>query len=70
MDEILSNLKGVQKKQRFFSLFPYEDREHIVVTFLAVLELMKRKQIIVRQDSNFDDFFVQSAEEADLVGNH
>ncbi|WP_456274176.1 segregation/condensation protein A [Bacillus sp. AK031] len=70
MDEILEHLKGIQKKQRFFSLFPNEDREHIVVTFLAVLELMKRKQIFVRQDENFDDFFVQSAEGAELVGNH
>jgi segregation and condensation protein A len=70
MDEILENLKGLQKRQRFFSLFPYEDREHIVVTFLAVLELMKRKQIFVRQDENFDDFFVQSTEGAEVVGNH
>jgi segregation and condensation protein A len=70
MDEILENLKKIQKRQRFFSLFPYEDREHIVVTFLAVLELMKRKQIFVRQDENFDDFFVQSAEGAEVVGNH
>ncbi|EDL64811.1 segregation/condensation protein A [Bacillus sp. SG-1] len=70
MDEIMVHLKGTRKKQRFFSLFDYEDREHLVVTFLAVLELMKRKQIIVRQDQNFDDFTVQSAEEAELVGNH
>ncbi|TYR76403.1 segregation/condensation protein A [Rossellomorea vietnamensis] len=70
MDEILTHIKGSKEKQSFFSLFPDEDREHIVVTFLAVLELMKRKQIIVRQEQNFDDFTVQSSEEAELVGNH
>ncbi|PAF20299.1 hypothetical protein CHH61_23065, partial [Shouchella clausii] len=33
-----------------------------VVTFLAVLELIKRKEIQVEQDKNFSDIYVASME--------
>ncbi|KSU63521.1 segregation and condensation protein A [[Bacillus] enclensis] len=68
MDEIMSSLKKVKKRTTFTSLFPYDDKEHLVVTFLAVLELMKRKQIVVDQETNFKEIFVEPCEEAGLVG--
>lgn len=43
----------------FYDLFPYDDREQIVVTFLALLELMKRNEIIVEQENNFADLYIR-----------
>jgi segregation and condensation protein A len=58
MSEILTELKAVNGRKSFFDLFPYPDRGHVVITFLAILELMKRKQIYVEQEQNFADIFV------------
>ena len=59
MTEILSDLKQSNKSRiHFFDLFPIPKKEHIVVTFLAVLELMKQNEIVVEQEKNFADIFV------------
>lgn len=42
----------------FIEFFPYQDKEQIVTTFLAILELMKRRKIIVEQERNFSEIFV------------
>ncbi|MBM7584407.1 segregation and condensation protein A [Bacillus pakistanensis] len=70
MDEIVDLLKKSKQRKPFSSLFPYEDREHIVVSFLAVLELMKRSKIIVDQEQNFEEIYVQTAEEVGLIGSY
>ena len=62
MSEIVDQLRNFKGKKKFTDLFPISDREHIVVTFLAVLELIKRKEIQVEQDRNFSDIFVASME--------
>ncbi|MBM7701671.1 segregation/condensation protein A [Metabacillus iocasae] len=66
MDEIISELKCNKGRKNFFQLFPYHERDHIVVTFLAVLELMKGDKIIVEQKSNFEDLYVSYQEESEL----
>ncbi|MBE6184611.1 segregation/condensation protein A [Heyndrickxia ginsengihumi] len=58
MDEILELLPQTSERKNFESLFPIPDKEHIVVTFLAILELMKRHEIIVEQEQNFGEIFV------------
>ncbi|MGM7635433.1 segregation/condensation protein A [Bacillus sp. Hm123] len=58
MDQILSTLASCKQPTRFVDLFPYEDKGHMVVSFLAVLELMKRNEIVVEQQNNFSDLFV------------
>lgn len=58
MDEILTDLKTRKGRRSFFSLFPRHEKDHIVITFLAVLELMKRREIIVEQESNFAEIYV------------
>ncbi|HWI47617.1 MAG TPA: segregation/condensation protein A, partial [Rummeliibacillus sp.] len=45
-------------RANFFDLFPYEDRGTLVVTFLSLLELMKRQVVAVVQDNNFADLTV------------
>lgn len=68
MDEILADLSKSYTKVPFFSFFPTEDRQYIVVTFLAMLELMKRKEILVDQDGNFSDIFLAARKEASIDG--
>ena len=61
MNEIICDLKKTKSRTSFFDLFPVPDKEHIVVTFLAVLELMKQNEIFVEQDTNFAEIFVCSS---------
>lgn len=60
MEEILTEISGTRGKRNFFDLFPYEQKEHIVVTFLAILELMKKNLIHIEQEDNFADLFISS----------
>ncbi|MGI8383522.1 segregation/condensation protein A [Robertmurraya sp. P23] len=58
MDEIMGKLRKVKGRISFYDLFPIQEKDHIVVTFLSILELMKRKEIFVEQESNFSEIFV------------
>lgn len=69
MSEILLELKYFKGRKSFHQLFPYPDREHIVVTFLAVLELMKRKEIKVDQEHNFAEIYIAGNVGGSLVEN-
>ena len=63
MKEIITDLKNNQKAEKAFLIyFLYLNKEHIVVTFLAVLELMKQNEILVEQDTNFAEIFVSAVE--------
>ncbi|MCF6137633.1 segregation/condensation protein A [Pseudalkalibacillus berkeleyi] len=63
MNEIVIELSGRTGKQSFQSLFPYPSRDHMVVTFLAILELMKTRQIRCEQQKNFQDIMIHLVEE-------
>lgn len=69
MEEILQDLSVEMGKRNFYSLFPVPVKNHIVVTFLAILELMKRNEIYVEQDGNFEEILV-ARKGASLIGNH
>ncbi|PLS16402.1 segregation/condensation protein A [Bacillus sp. M6-12] len=70
MEEIMVNLKKATRRTSFFDLFPRPEKEYIVVTFLAVLELMKLNEIFVEQDSNFAEIYVVSKEGVEAVGTY
>jgi segregation and condensation protein A len=71
MNDIMHTLKKTTKRMRFDELFPISNKEYVVVTFLAVLELMKRREISVIQEDNFADIFVSAAVEGvDDNGHH
>ena len=70
MEEIISDLRKTKSRKRFYDLFPIPDKEHIVVTFLAVLELMKQNTILVEQEKNFAEIFVSAVEEVGNNGSH
>lgn len=58
MTDILKQLETVGGRQSFYDLFADEEREVMIVTFLAVLELMKNQQIVIEQEHNFDEIFL------------
>lgn len=71
MEEILNELRSIEGWKSFYDLFPHPSKDHIVVTFLAVLELIKRKEIDVQQDENFSEILVEAIGEGEeRVGNY
>ncbi|MDG5787663.1 segregation/condensation protein A [Evansella sp. AB-P1] len=62
MTQIMEQLNFHHGKRRFSELFEKEDRNHIVITFLALLELMKTDSIICKQEQNFDDIMIYQKE--------
>ncbi|MFC0559785.1 segregation/condensation protein A [Halalkalibacter alkalisediminis] len=63
MQEVLSELDRFKGFCRFYDLFPVPDRGHVVVSFLAILELMKTKAIRCEQTMNFSDIMIYRIEE-------
>ncbi|WP_349407622.1 segregation/condensation protein A [Pseudalkalibacillus sp. SCS-8] len=63
MAEVVDQLHTRNGVQTFQELFPYPSRDHMVVTFLAILELMKTRQIQCEQHENFKDITIQLVKE-------
>jgi len=55
--EIKSKVKSL-KKVEFTSLFDVYSKDYIVVTFLAILDLVRKHEILVEQDSNFNKIYL------------
>ena len=56
--EIKSILKK-EKKISFFKLFPVSTKEYIVATFLAVLDMARNKELLIKQEELFSDIIVE-----------
>ena len=61
-DEIknIKNKLKTNKKISFFDLFEIKNKEHMVVTFLAILEMAKKKELRIVQEDNFDNIICES----------
>lgn len=71
MTEIMTELVSNGGKKSFNDLFPYPAKEHVVVTFLAILELIKRKEIDALQAGNFSEIMIESLVKGDgPLGNY
>ncbi|SIQ34851.1 condensin subunit ScpA [Peribacillus simplex] len=70
MDEIMIELQSIKGKKSFFELFSIPVKEHIVITFMAVLELMKLNEVIVEQEDNFSDIMIAAKEGVEPVGSY
>lgn len=57
---ILTKLKA-KARLSFFEITKGLSRQHIVVTFLAILEMLKSKKIFIIQKENFDDIIISQA---------
>ncbi|MGM0874051.1 MAG: segregation/condensation protein A [Bacillota bacterium] len=62
MEEILEELRSNPGRRRFIDLFPSSSKVHLVVTFLAILELMKTHSILIEQENNFADIYIMGSE--------
>lgn len=58
MKDVVSFLDEKQGESTFQELFEEGNEPVLVVTFLAVLELMKVKEIECRQDQNYEDIYI------------
>ena len=62
VEDEIKNIKkklGKNKKINFFELFEVKTKEYIVVTFLAILEMAKKKELRIIQDDNFDNIICE-----------
>lgn len=66
MRDVMSALKNTGGRALFSELFSAEDKATLIVTFLSLLELMKRQIVIVEQQHNFEDFTIL-LEKEDLI---
>jgi segregation and condensation protein A len=66
MDLVRKTMRA-EGKASFFALVEGGDRFIIIVTFLAVLELVRRGQILVAQSETFDDITLLPAPPADVA---
>lgn len=58
MEEILMIVKHARNGILFDHLFPYPSRSHIVITFMALLQLMKQNEVFCRQEDNFTHLYI------------
>ncbi|MFC4712377.1 segregation/condensation protein A [Planococcus dechangensis] len=64
MGAMVDLLKSHHGRASFSQLFPSDDRSVLVVSFLSLLELMKRQVILVEQQKNFTDLSVELRKES------
>ena len=55
----IRNILKQKKKVDFFELFESVTKEYIVVTFLAILEMAKKQELIIYQENNFDNIICE-----------
>lgn len=56
---IKDKLKTV-KKVNFIDLFESATKDHIIVTFLAILQMGKNKEVSIYQENNFENIFIEA----------
>ena len=66
MHNVVTTLQKHNGRLSFYDLFPTRDKTTIVTTFLALLELMKRKVVQVGQQHNFEELVVELGKEIDF----
>ncbi|QMT16218.1 segregation/condensation protein A [Planococcus maritimus] len=63
MGSMVERLKSFKGRANFSELFPSDDQAVLVVSFLSLLELMKRQVIAVEQQKNFTELSVELRKE-------
>ncbi|UUI05557.1 segregation/condensation protein A [Oceanobacillus jeddahense] len=64
MDEVLEQVKSSKNGVAFHTLFPVPTKSYIVTTFVAILELMKKREVYAMQEKHFEELFVYNMEES------
>lgn len=55
----IKKLLKSKKRVSFFELFPVMTKEYIVATFLAILEMAKNRELVIKQENNFEDIICE-----------
>lgn len=55
----IRNILKTKKKVDFFELFDEITKEYIVVTFLAILEMAKKQELMIYQENNFQQIICE-----------
>ena len=55
----IKNILKKEKKVSFFKLFPVSTKEYIVATFLAILDMARNKELLIKQEELFSDIIVE-----------
>lgn len=57
----IKNILRLRKKVEFFELFDNFSKPYVVVTFLSILEMAKKNEIVILQENNFDKIYCEEA---------
>ncbi|MBQ6285938.1 MAG: segregation/condensation protein A [Bacilli bacterium] len=57
--EKIRNILIEKKRVNFVELFDDFSKPYVVVTFLSVLEMVKNREINIKQDNNFSDIYLE-----------
>ena len=55
----IRSILSKKKKVSFFDLFEVKTKDYVVVTFLAILEMAKKHELVIYQDNNFDNIICE-----------
>ena len=55
----IKSILNKEKKVSFFKLFPVSTKEYIVATFLAILDMARNKELLIKQEELFSDIIVE-----------
>lgn len=58
----IKSLLHEKKKVEFKELFDIKSKDYIVITFLSILEMAKGHELIIKQDKNFDNIYLEEGE--------
>lgn len=58
----IRDILRTKKQVKFQELFDIMTKEYVVVTFLAILNLSKKQELVITQDKNFDNIVLTSKE--------
>jgi segregation and condensation protein A len=50
----------IKKQVKFNDLFDIISKDYFIVTFLSILEMTKNNEVIINQDNNFDDIYLEA----------
>lgn len=70
MKEMIFELKACKQKKAFHEFFPSNRKDMLVVSFLALLELMKNRYVHVIQENNFAEIYIYGSEKLDELGDY
>lgn len=59
----IRNVLKIKKKVNFLELFDVLNKEYVVVTFLAILEMAKENEITISQESEYGDIICEAVNE-------